>query len=274
MLKKYQPERTDLLINTDWGIPRDGLTEEEARNKKLRLFQDRWVTKEEKKQLQDERNAYASIRVIGFALLFVCVPVLINIRSVAEGGIATVAFAVIYAFAAVLTGAGLIRHARFARYPAILLFMSCFVLPFMPLFESEKGAPLLFILGMAGLYYLLRNTARKILWLSAGKRPAQRKFSSAFRKIIYGMVLLTGLLGGYFICDWAQARRMAADACAYATAGLAVEEYLLKFSKEDYRIIRESESILIVPKRGMGRNYCTVAHDGGTITGAKTGFMD
>lgn len=274
MLKRYQPERTDLLINTDWGIPRDGLQAQEAKSRKMLLFQDRWVTKEEKKQLQNERNAYASIRVIGYLLLFICVPVLINIRLIAADGITTVAFAVIYAFISFVTGSGLIRYARWARYPAILIFLSFFILPFMPLFESEKGAPLLFILGTAGLYYLLRNTARKIFWPSAGTRPTQRKFSSVFRKILYGMVLLAGLLVGYFMYDGAQARRMAADACGHAEAGQPVEEYLLKLSKEDYRIIRRSEAILIVPKRGMGRNNCAVTHDGRIITGAKTGFMD
>ena len=262
------------MINREWGIPRDGLSAEEAKDRKMLLFQGRWVTQEEKKQLQDERNAYASIRVMGYLLVFISVPIFINIRLIAEGGIIQVAFAVIYAFAAAVTGAGLIRYARFARYLTILIFLSFFILPFTVLFENEKGAPLLLIMGIAGLYYLLRNTARKILWPSAGTRPVQRKFRSAFRKIIYGIVLLTGLLAGYFIYDFAQARRMTADACSRAAAGLPVEKYLSKFSKEDYKIIRRSESILIVPKRGMGRNYCTVAHDGRIITGAKPGFVD
>ncbi len=274
MLKKYQPERTDLLINTEWGIPRDGLSKEEAKGPKMLLFKGRWVTRKEKKQLQDERNAYTSIRVIGYLLLFICVPVLINIRLIAANGITTVALAVIYAFAAVATGAGLIRYTRYARYPAVLLFMSFFVLPFMPLFESEKGSPLLFILGMAGLYYLLRKTARNILWPQTGLKSDDKRIKPVIRIIIYGIVLIAGLLAGYFIYDATQAGRMAADACDSAEAGQPVEEYLSKLSKEDYRIIRRSETIMIVPKRGMGRNYCTITHDGRIITGAETGFMD
>ncbi|MCK7510248.1 MAG: hypothetical protein MZV70_43525 [Desulfobacterales bacterium] len=135
-IKKYQPGRPDLLINTDWGIPRDGLTKEEAKSKNLLLFQNQWVTRK-KKQLKDEQSAYVSIRIIGYLLLFICVPVLINIRSIAEGGIEYVALAVFYAFAASVSRSGSIRYARYARYPAILIFLS-FILPFMPLFESEK----------------------------------------------------------------------------------------------------------------------------------------
>ena len=274
MPKKYQPERTDLLINKDWGIPRDGLTIEEAKGRRMLLFQGRWVTREEKKQLQNERNAYASIRVIGYLLLFISVPVLINIRPIAADGITTVAFAVIYAFVAAVTGSGLIRYARYARYPAILLFMSFFVLPFMPLFESEKGAPLLFILGTTGLYYFLRKTARKILWPQTGLKSDDKRIQPVIRKIIYGIVLAVGLCAGYFIYDWIQARQMNAAACGHATVGISVEKFLSKFPESDYKIIRGPETITIVPKRGMGRNHCTVKHNGRNITGAKTGFMD
>ncbi len=273
-MKHYQPGRVDLLINTDWGVPLDGLTKEEAREKNLLLFQKRWVTKEEKKRLKDEQSAYVSIRIIGYLLLFICVPVLINIRSIAEGGISAVAFAVLYAFAASVTGSGLIRYARWARYPAILIFLSFFILPFAPLFEDEKGAPLLFILGVMGLYYLLRRTAREILWPQTGEKTAHRKIRPVFRNVIYGIILLVGLSAGYFIYDLSQARQMAADACRRATPGTPLETYLAALPETDYKIIQSAKQILIVPKRGMGRNHCTVAHDGRIITGAKTGFND
>jgi len=67
---------------------------------------------------------------------------------------------------------------------------------------------------------------------------------------------------------------MTAGACSLARAGMLLEEYLSKFPAEDYKIIRGSESIIIVPKRGMGRNHCAAKHDGRNITGAKTGFND
>jgi len=274
MLKKYQPGRPDLLINTDWGIPRDGLTKEEAKSKTLLLFHDRWVTREEKKQLKDEQSAYVSIRIIGYLLIFICVPVLINIRSIAEGGISAVALAVLYAFAASVTGSGLIRYARYARYPAILIFLSFFILPFMPLFESEKGAPLLFLFGLIGFYYLLRRTARKIFWPQTEAKPDHQRIRLVVRKIILGIVLLIGVLAGYFIYDLTQAKQLAADACQLATPGISLESFLSKFPEADYKIIRNSEYVMIVPKRGLGRNHCMVAHDGRIITGAKAGFMD
>lgn len=274
MLKKYQPDRTDLLINTDWGVPRDGLTLEDAQNRNMLLFSNRWVTREERKQLKDEQGAYISVRILGYLLLFTCVPVLINIRSIAEGGMGHVALAVLYAFVALVAGSGLIRYARYARYPAILIFLSFFVLPFAPLFESEKGAPLLFVFGAAGLYYLLRKTARQIFWPQTGAKPAHQKIHSGVRTIIYGMALLIGLAAGYFIYDLSSARQRVADACRLATAGMPVEEFLLKFPEADYKIILGSESITIVPKRGMGRNSCIVLHNGRIITGAKTGFTD
>lgn len=274
MLKKYQPERTDLLINTDWGIPRDQLSAAEAQAKNLLLFHERWATKEEKKQLKDEQGAYVSIRVFGYLLLFVCVPVLINIRLIAEAGITAAAFSVLYALTSTVIGSGLIRYARYARYMAVVIFLSFFILPFMPLFESEKGAPLLFILGALGLYYLLRKTARQILWPQTGAKPAHQKIRPVVRRILYGIVLLVGLSAGYFIYDLSSAKQMAADACRLATAGMPVEAFLLKFPEADYKIIRGSETITIVPKRGMGRNSCIVAHDGHNIMAAKTGFTD
>lgn len=274
MLKKYQPDRTDLLINTDWGTPREGLTAEEAREKNLLLFRGRWVTKEEKKQLQDEQGAYVSIRIIGCLLLLTGVPVLINIRSIAAGGITDVAVAVFYVIAASVAGSGLIRYARYARYPAVLIFLSLFILPFAPFFESEKGAPMLFILGAMALYYLLRRTARKILWPETGSKPERQKIRLPWRLTIYGIVLLIGLAAGYFVFDFIEARQMTAAACGQAKAGMPLAQFLSNFPEADYRIVRSSEYILIVPKRGLGRNFCSVAHDGGFITGAKTGYAD
>lgn len=274
MLKKYQPGRPDLLINTDWGIPLDGLAKEEAKSKNMLLFHKRWVTGKEKKQLQDEQGAYLSTRIIGFILVFVPVPIVINIGFIAEAGILSVFPAVIYALAAVVSGIGLIRYAQYARYPAVLMFLSFFVLPFTLLFEDEKGAPLLILLGALGLYYLLRKTARKIFWPEIGTKPAHQKIQPVVHKVIYGIALLVGLLAGYFIYDLSQARHLSADACRQAISGMPVESFLLKFPKEDYKISRSFDSILIVPKRGMGRNHCAVGHDGRIITGAKAGWVD
>ena len=98
--------------------------------------------------------------------------------------------------------------------------------------------------------------------------------SSVVHKIIYAALLLLALFAGYFAYDMSQAKRMAADACIRATQGMSLEDFLSKLPEKDYRIIRRAEYLMIVPKRGMGRNHCTVEHDGQRITGSKTGFND
>jgi hypothetical protein len=275
VLKKYQSERSDLLINTDWGIPSDQLSKEAAESSGLKIFHGRWVTKTEKKQLKDEQNAYCSVRIIGCLLMLPALSVAINIGEIFQGTFFAIFITFIYALVAVVCGIGLIRFARFARYLAILIFISFFVLPFTPLLADEKGAPLLIVLGIMGLYYLLRKTARKIFWPKNESNPDDNKNkSSIVRKGIYLVVLFVSLSVGYFAYDMSQARSMAADACLRATLGMSLEDYLSNFSENDYKIIRRTEYIMIVPRRGMGRNYCSVSHDGQRITGSKTGFND
>jgi translation initiation factor RLI1 len=67
---------------------------------------------------------------------------------------------------------------------------------------------------------------------------------------------------------------LAADACIRATQGMLLEDFLSTFPEKDYKIIRRAQYIMIVPKRGMGRNHCTVFHDGQKIIRSKAGFND
>ncbi len=274
MLKKYQPERTDLLINTEWGIPSAQLSRKTAKTRGLKLFHDRWVTGAEKKQLKDEQNAYFSIRVIGCLLLLPALLAAINIGQIFQNTLLSIAFAITYCLFAVGCGIGLIRFTQFTRYPAALIFFSFFILPFTPFLENEKGAPLLIVLGIAGFYYLLRRTARKIFWPQSCIRSDHQKINSVFLKIIYGLLLLGGLWVGYFIYDLYQAKQMAAAACIRSLPGLPLKDFLSKFPDRDYKIIREAKHLMIVPKRGLGRNYCRVEHDGQNIIGSNTGFND
>ncbi|MCK7510247.1 MAG: hypothetical protein MZV70_43520 [Desulfobacterales bacterium] len=93
--------------------------------------------------------------------------------------------------------------------------------------------------------------------------------------MIYGIVLLIGLAAGYFIHDLRQARQLTAEACRRAAPGTPLEDFCQNFPKQDYKIIRNSEYILIVPKEvWAGITARGVEHDGRIITGAKTGFMD
>jgi hypothetical protein len=275
VLKKYQLGRTDLLINTDWGIPHDGLTKGDAQSRNMLLFHNRWVTKEEKKQLREEHSTYQSILITGYLLLCITLYIIIYIGNIFQTGIVSASITVIYGIAMLAAGIGLIKFRRFARNIAVLVFVSFLVLPFMPMLSDEKDAPLLIVLGLSGLYYLLRKTARKIFSPFFNENANETKNKSAIvRKVIYLIILCVALFTGYFAYDMIQARRMAADACIGATQGIPLEDFLSKFSEKDYRIIRRAEYLTIVPKRGMGRNHCTVSHDGLKITGSKTGYID
>lgn len=275
MLKKYQPGRIDLLINTDWGIPSDQLSEEEAKKRGMKLFHDRWVIKEEKKQLREEYNTYHSIIIIGYLLIVLTLLIFINIGEISKNGITSTSFAVIYGFVMMAAGTGLIRFHLFARTIAILVFLSFLVLPFTPLLSDDKGSPLIVILGFIGLYYLLRRTARKIFAPLSNENADKTKDKGSFiRKAVYAVLLFLALFVIYTIYDLSQAKRMAADACIRAVPGMTLEDFLLSFPEQDYKIIRRTEHIMIVPKRGLGRNHCGVAHDGQRITASKTGFND
>jgi hypothetical protein len=161
-LKKYQPERPDLLINTDWGIPKEQLSTEDAKSKGMKLFHKRWVTKEERKQLREEYNTYHTVRGIGYLLIVPPLSILINIGEISRGGIISTALAVIYGLAMLAAGIGLIKFNRFARNIAVCVFLSFLVLPFTSLYRDDKAAPFFIVLGVIGLYYLLRRTARRI----------------------------------------------------------------------------------------------------------------
>ncbi|MHB8137953.1 MAG: hypothetical protein ACYDGO_06130 [Smithellaceae bacterium] len=275
MLRKYQPGRPDFLINTDWGIPSDQISKEAAESRGLKIFHGRWVSKTEKKQLKDEQNAYFTIRIIGCLLILLALTVAINIWQISRGTFLSTFLIVLYGLVVVACGIGLIRFARFTRYFALLIFVSFLVLPFTPLLADEKGAPLLIVLGVLCIYYLLRRTARKIFWPDKESNPDDNNNkSSILRKGIYLVVIFVLLSVGYFVYEMSQAKHMAADACLRATKGMLLEDYLSIFLKNDFIVIRSAEYIILVPERGMGRNYCSVFHDGQRITGSKTGFND
>jgi hypothetical protein len=273
--KKYQPERTDFLINNDWGIPVDQMSTEDAKSSGRILFHKRWVTKEERKLLREEHATYQSILIIGYLLIAMTLCIVINSGEIFQGGIISTSFAVAYGFVMLAAGIGLIKFRRFARNIAIFVFLSFLVLPFTPLLGDDKGSPLIIILGITGLYYLLRKTARKIFVAPSGEKTDDTKYKSpVIRKVIYAGLLLLVFFAGYFVYDMSQAKRMAADVCIGATPGMPLEDFLSKLPEKDYRIIRRAEYLMMVPKRGMGRNSCTVSHDGQKITGSKTGYKD
>jgi hypothetical protein len=274
-LKIYQPERSDFLINTEWGLPADRLSKEEATRSGMKLFQRRWVTKAEKKQLREEYSTYHSIRIMGYLLMVLTLSIFINIGEISKGGMISTSVAVIYGFVMLAAGIGLIKFKRLARNIALFVFLSFIFLPFTPFLSDDKGSPLIIILGISGLYYLLRRTARKIFSPPSGENADGTKGrSSVVRKVTSLMLLLLVFFVIYTIYGMKQSEHMVADVCKQAVKGKLLEDFLAALSKEDYKIIKRPEHTLIVPKRGMGRNHCVVYHDGRQITGSKTGFND
>ena len=273
-LKKFQPERPDFLINTDWGIPKEQLSSEAAKSRGMKLFHKRWVIKEEKNRLREEYSTYHSIRNIGYLLIVLSFVVFISIADILKGGILSSFFTILYGLVMLTGGIGLIKYRRFARNIAVFVFLSFLFLPFTPLLSDDKGSPLIIILGLIGLYYLLRRTARKIFAPFSKEHTDNTKHkSSVVHKAIY-VLLFFSIFVIYTIYDMSQAERMAADVCNRAVKGMLLEDFLSAFSEKDYKIIKRPDYTIIVPKKGMGRNHCTVSHDGQKIIGSKTGFTD
>ena len=276
--KKYQPERTDFLINTDWGIPQENLSKKEAQSSGKKLFQKRWVTREEKKQLKEEYTAYSSIRSTGILLILGSGLLLINLffllKSPTSGKMIWAFLELVFAGVLLAAGVGLFRFAPWGRNIALPIFLSFLILPFTPLLGNDKGAPLLIICGLAGFYYLLRRPARRIFApLKAGEIAPARPKKSVFLWIVYTILAVTTLVI-YFTFDLHQAEKMAAAVCESARQGSAVENFAAGLSPDSYRIIKTDNRVIIVPRAGMGRHACTVFHDGKKITGSKNGFSD
>ena len=275
VLRKYQPERTDFLINTDWGLPPEDFSSDQARETNMLLFHGRWVTPAQIRQLRHEYLAYRSIRILGTLLMVLAPLVIINMGEITKGGDIATFFTIFYAMIMLICGFGLFRFARLAQRLAVLFFLSLFILPFLPPLADDKGAPFLIAYGAIGLYYVLRKSSRKIFSpLAADNNTASKPASSYLRKIIYALLLTAAALAIYAAYDISQANTMAADACNKAEKGTSLSAFLTALTENDYKTISRPDMVMLVPKRGLGRNHCTVLHDGTTITGSQTGFTD
>jgi hypothetical protein len=95
--RRYQPERADILWNSDWGLPREDLDKDQARADGLVLWEGRWITKDDRKLLRSQYHAYRIVRYICGRLVFVScysilMPVLLFVRMrsvdlpIPEGG--------------------------------------------------------------------------------------------------------------------------------------------------------------------------------------------
>ena len=161
-IKAYQPQRTDLLINTVWGIPREQMAESEAQARGLTLLQGRWVSPEERRQLKEEASAYRSLRslaglllVIAFLSIFWTIAA---VRNIGSPGL----LVLIPGAASLAGGIGLLHYARWGRNLAAALFGLLLIVPFIPAGSDDKGGPFFLVIGALGLYYLFRKTAGRV----------------------------------------------------------------------------------------------------------------
>lgn len=60
---KYQADKPELLINTDWGIPINDLAATEAKARGLVNLNDRWTTVEDKRRLKREHLVYSWVHL-------------------------------------------------------------------------------------------------------------------------------------------------------------------------------------------------------------------
>jgi cbb3-type cytochrome oxidase subunit 3 len=177
--------------------------------------------------------------------------------------------------AMLISGIGLVRFARFAQKLAVLVLLSLFILPFIPPLADDKSAPFLIAYGAIGLYYVLRKSARKIFDpLPKGNSAYINPKRRVVRNLIYSLLALIVLGVIYIVYDMSQAKQQAVDVCKSAKKGMLVNNFLAAFSENDFKIIMRPESVMLVPLRGLGRNHCTIMHDGVIIEGSKAGFSD
>jgi hypothetical protein len=162
-IKAYQPQRTDLLINTAWGLPLDRMAESEAQARGLTLLQGRWVSPKERQQLKDEAGAYRSLRALACLLLVIAfLSIFWTIGAVKNAGLPGL-LVIIPGAASLAGGIGLLRYASWGRNVAAVLFGLMLIVPFIPAGSDDKGGPLLLVTGGLCLYYLFRKTAGRIL---------------------------------------------------------------------------------------------------------------
>jgi hypothetical protein len=84
---------------------------------------------------------------------------------------------------------------------------------------------------------------------SAGEADNMKSGSSVVRKTAYAGLLFLVFLVIYTLYDLSQAKRMAADVCINAQQGMSLEDFLAKYSGNDYKIIKGAGHIIIVPKK-------------------------
>jgi hypothetical protein len=100
----YQKDKPELLINTEWGLAYRSVPDAEAKAQGLVLWNDRWVSPEDKKRLIEEQRVYRWIH--GSALLFTLAGVVGGVMALGQlmghGSLETVIEGAVNLFCSVL----------------------------------------------------------------------------------------------------------------------------------------------------------------------------
>lgn len=157
-MKKYQPERTDLLINTEWGKPNEEVSPEEAQQQGLMKFKDRWVTPTERKELKTQLFTYRALRVV--ALLFALVAGYVAYLFIASLSrkvpVGAMMMFGILAAVYLATAVGLYLFKRWAYYAATVLML-------IGILQSFVARRVIFILiAVLLVLFFLRKPVRKV----------------------------------------------------------------------------------------------------------------
>ena len=68
-IKKYQPDRKDILWNTDWGLAKKDISQIKAAQQGLVLYNGRWVTSAERKILEGQLERYVLVQTLAVSVL-------------------------------------------------------------------------------------------------------------------------------------------------------------------------------------------------------------
>jgi len=153
-LKVYQPGRREFLINTEWGVPREQYSKEEAKQKDFVLYKGRWVSRYEKKQLKAELYAYHGLRTVAILLFIFGVfgiylfTYMVAMSDNFTGNYTMPAIYLLSSIAAFASGIGVWKFRQWGRIMATILFI--------------VGIPT--GTGLLCLYYLHRKRAREIFY--------------------------------------------------------------------------------------------------------------
>ena len=174
-MQAFQAERTDLLINTEWGIPKDQISKEEAKSKDLVSFKGRWVSSDEQKVLKAQNYTYKSIIAVR-ALFFLCATWYLLMAFLAgHFSLTGAVWPGVVGPLALISALGLMRFRQWAFYTGVVTIALAIVKTGVYMVESkfEPWLAVAIVVFLLMLNYLCRKPARDVFFPPALERSNQ-----------------------------------------------------------------------------------------------------